>query len=62
MMIADLNIFFENSLDEDFSVSIWLNVAQARQMYLTLTQGKSTWAMESLYLSLAAKWDVMWKR
>jgi transposase-like protein len=61
-LIADLKQFFENSRDEDFSVSLRLMVAQAKLLSPTVTTGISSRAIESRIYHLLKKWDVTWRR
>ncbi len=61
-LIADLKLFFENSRDEDYSVSLRLMVAQAKLLSPTVTAGVSTRAIEYRIYRLLQKWDVTWRR
>ncbi len=61
-LIAALRTFFENSRDEDFSVSLRLMVAQAKLLSPVATDGVSSRAIESRIYRLLQKWDVTWRR
>ena len=61
-LIAGLKLFFENSRDEDFSVSLRLMVAQAKLLSPAATAGVSTRALESRIYRLLQKWDYTWRR
>ncbi len=61
-LIAGLKTFFENSRDEDFSISLRLMVAQAKLLSPTLSSDVSTRALESRIYRLLQKWDVTWRR
>jgi DDE superfamily endonuclease len=61
-LIADLKKFFENSHDEDFSVSLRLMVAQAKLLSPTVTEGISNRTIISRIYRLLKKWDVTWRR
>ena len=60
-LIAALRTFFENSRDEDFSVSLRLMVAQAKLLSPVATDGVSSRAIESRIYRLLQKWDVIWR-
>jgi transposase-like protein len=61
-LIADLKDFFEKSLDEDFSISLRLVMAQAKLLPPETTLMVANTALESRIYRLLKKWDVSWRR